>query len=203
VTCAHPSFSTAASITSPVRRSTPAFPPCCRRCRKESLPSFVIRDQALALSGLLVGTLGGPPVKPYQPEGIWAEATFDKKQYRRDSGEKLYRRSLYTFWRRIVGPTMFFDAARRQTCTVDVQLKNTPLHALTTLNDVTYAEEVDILRERLAELRADYREHADEAEKLVGVGEAPQRAQLDPEEHAAWTVLCSMILNLDEVLTRE
>ena len=75
------------------------------------MPSWMIRDSALASSGLLVRKLGGAPVKPYQPGGVWAEASFGKKRYQRDSGEGLYRRSLYTFWRRIVGPTMFFDSA--------------------------------------------------------------------------------------------
>ncbi|PQO35255.1 chromosome segregation protein [Blastopirellula marina] len=104
------------------------------------LPSWMIRDQALSVSGLAKLQLGGPPVKPYQPEGIWAEATFGKKKYQQDHGDALYRRSLYVFWRRIVGPTMFFDVANRQTCSVETAITNTPLHALTTLNDVAYIE---------------------------------------------------------------
>jgi len=107
---------------------------------RHRLPSWMIRDQALAVSGLLTPTLGGPPVKTYQPPGIWEEATFGNKRYVQDKGEALYRRSLYVFWRRIVGPTIFFDAASRQTCTVKNVITNTPLHALTTLNDVTYVE---------------------------------------------------------------
>ena len=104
------------------------------------LPSWVIRDQALAASGLLTPTYGGPPVKTYQPPGIWEEATFGNKRYVQDKGEALYRRSLYVFWRRIVGPTMFFDVANRQTCSVKTTTTNTPLHALVTLNDTTYVE---------------------------------------------------------------
>ena len=104
------------------------------------MPSWMIRDAGLASSGLLVETKGGPPVKPYQPTGVWAEATFGKKKYTQDTGDKLYRRSLYTFWRRIVGPTMFFDVGKRQTCTVRTGRTNTPLHALTTLNDITFVE---------------------------------------------------------------
>lgn len=104
------------------------------------LPSWMIRDQALSVSGLAALQLGGPPVKPYQPEGIWSEATFGKKKYQQDHGDALYRRSLYVFWRRIVGPTMFFDVANRQTCSVETAVTNTPLHALTTLNDITYIE---------------------------------------------------------------
>ncbi|GIW94619.1 MAG: chromosome segregation protein [Pirellulaceae bacterium] len=104
------------------------------------LPSWMIRDQALAASGLLVAQLGGPPVFPYQPQGVWEEATFGNKSYRQDRGAKLYRRSLYTFWRRIIAPTMFFDVASRQVCTVRVTRTNSPLHALVTMNDITYVE---------------------------------------------------------------
>ncbi|MFG0262212.1 MAG: PSD1 and planctomycete cytochrome C domain-containing protein, partial [Novipirellula sp. JB048] len=110
------------------------------RAPRYRMPSWMIRDQALAASGLWVPAVGGAPVKPYQPDGIWAEATFGKIRYQADSGDKLYRRSLYTFWRRIVGPTILVDAAKRQTCEVTTSLTNTPLHALTTLNDVTYIE---------------------------------------------------------------
>jgi hypothetical protein len=104
------------------------------------MPSWMLRDQALAASGLLVERLGGPGVKPYQPPGIWRDFTFGKKTYQQDRGEALYRRSLYTFWRRIVAPAMFFDSATRQTCEVDERRTNTPLHALATMNDVTYVE---------------------------------------------------------------
>ena len=118
------------------------------RAPRHRLPSWMIRDQALAASGLLVRPLGGPPVKPYQPEGVWEEATFGNKRYEPDSGASLYRRSVYTFWRRIVGPTMFFDSAARQVCTVKQLRTNTPLHALVTLNDVTYVEAARALAER-------------------------------------------------------
>ncbi len=113
------------------------------------LPAWMIRDQALAAGGLLVRRLGGPPVKPYQPAGVWAEATFGGKRYAQDHGPALYRRSVYTFWRRIVGPTLFFDSAPRQTCVVKTARTNTPLHALTTLNDVTYVEAARALAERV------------------------------------------------------
>jgi hypothetical protein len=107
---------------------------------RQRLASWMIRDQALAASGLMTPTIGGPPVKPYQPAGVWEEATFGNKRYQPDKGEALYRRSLYVFWRRIVGPTMFFDSANRQTCSVKTTTTNTPLHALATLNDPTYVE---------------------------------------------------------------
>lgn len=113
------------------------------------LPSWMIRDQALAASGLLVEKVGGPPVKGYQPPGIWEEATFGKIRYDQDHGDALYRRSVYQFWRRIVGPTMFFDVANRQTCAVKMSRTNTPLHALVTLNDVTYVEAARALAQRV------------------------------------------------------
>jgi hypothetical protein len=104
------------------------------------MPSWMIRDQALAVSGLLNPQMGGKAVYSYQPTGIWAEATFGKKRFRQDSGPALYRRSLYTYWRRIIGPTMFFDVAKRQVCEVKPLRTNTPMHALTVMNDVTYVE---------------------------------------------------------------
>ncbi|HVK17345.1 MAG TPA: PSD1 and planctomycete cytochrome C domain-containing protein [Fimbriiglobus sp.] len=112
------------------------------------MPSWMVRDQALAVSGLLVEKPGGVPVHPYQPPGVWEETTFGLKKYSQGHGDDLYRRSLYTFWRRIVGPTMFFDAAARQTCTVKQARTNTPLHALSTLNDTTYVEAARALAQR-------------------------------------------------------
>lgn len=106
------------------------------------LPAWMIRDQTLAASGMLVSRVGGEPVKPWQPPGLWEEVTFgeDKKIYVPDTGEKLRRRSLYTFWRRISAPPMFFDSAKREMCEVGVTRTNSPLHALSTLNDPIYVE---------------------------------------------------------------
>ncbi len=112
------------------------------------LPSWMIRDQALAISGLLKDDFGGPPVKGYQPSGVWEDATFGQIRYQQDSGDALYRRSLYTFWRRISAPTVFFDVANRQNCSVKGDRTNTPLHALVTLNDVTYIEAARALAQR-------------------------------------------------------
>ena len=109
----------------------------------------MIRDQALAASELLANQKGGAPVNPYQPPGVWEEATFGSRKYSQVHGEGLYRRSLYTFWRRIVGPTVFFDSAPRQVCAVKLPRTNTPLHALTTLNDITYVEAARALATRL------------------------------------------------------
>jgi hypothetical protein len=113
------------------------------------MPSWMLRDQALAISGLLVNKVGGPPVKPYQPSGVWEEATFGNKKYTQDKGEALYRRSIYVFWRRIVGPTMFFDSAARQVCTVKQLRTNSPLHALTMLNDIAYVEAARAMAQRV------------------------------------------------------
>src|SRR5690606_2838844 len=90
------------------------------------LTSQEIRDQALALSGLLVEKVGGPPVKPYQPPGVWLDLTLGKIKYEQDHGDDIYRRSVYIFWRRSVGPTMLFDTGARQTCTVKQSRTNTP-----------------------------------------------------------------------------
>ena len=104
------------------------------------MPSWMIRDQALFVSGLLNKEMGGPGVKPYQPSGVWSEMTFGKIRYKEDTGTKLYKRSIYTFWRRIVSPTMFFDISQRNVCEVKDKLTNTPLHALVTMNDKGYVE---------------------------------------------------------------
>jgi hypothetical protein len=203
------------------------------------LPSWMLRDQALAASGLLVEKLGGPPVKTYQPPGIWEEATFGNKRYVQDKGEALYRRSVYVFWRRIIGPTIFFDVAARQTCAVKTPRTNTPLHALATLNDTTYVEAARAMAERvlltgeatdaarlehafrlatarrpsamekqvltasLTRLRTQYSGDKEAALKLLTVGESKRNETLDPIGHAAWTGLCSLLLNLDEVITKE
>ncbi|MFO0817790.1 MAG: DUF1553 domain-containing protein [Pirellulales bacterium] len=105
----------------------------------------MIRDYALAASGLLVRKLGGPSVKPYQPEGVWEAVAMigsNTRDYRRDSGENLYRRSLYTFWKRSAPPASLevFNAPNRETCVVRRERTNTPLQALVTLNDVQFVE---------------------------------------------------------------
>jgi hypothetical protein len=107
------------------------------------LPAEIIRDQALAASGLLVPKLGGPSVRPYQPDGLWEAVTYDGEvSYLQDSGEDLWRRSLYTFWKRQAPPPalLTFDSPTRETCVVNRPRTNTPLQALTLLNDVTFVE---------------------------------------------------------------
>jgi mono/diheme cytochrome c family protein len=113
------------------------------------LPAEVVRDQALAISGLLVEKLGGPSVKPYQPPGLWKELAGE--DYTPDKGEALYRRSLYTFWKRTIPPPtmMTFDAAGRETCIVRQSRTNTPLQALALMNDVTFVEAARVLAQRM------------------------------------------------------
>ncbi|WPP51175.1 DUF1553 domain-containing protein [Catalinimonas niigatensis] len=103
------------------------------------LSAEVLRDHALASSGVLVKKIGGPSVKPYQPEGLWA---FNGATYEQDEGEKLFRRSLYTFWKRTVPPPSMntFDAPDRSYCVVDRQQTSTPLQALILLNDPQFVE---------------------------------------------------------------
>ena len=120
------------------------------------LPAEMIRDQALALSGLLVESIGGPSVKPYQPTGLWDEiaggaTSAYRGGYQQDRGISLYRRSLYTFWRRTIHPPGMevFDAPSRETCTVRRERTNTPLQALALMNDLTYVEAARALARRL------------------------------------------------------
>ncbi|MFI5458260.1 MAG: DUF1553 domain-containing protein [Isosphaerales bacterium] len=105
----------------------------------------MIRDVALASSGILVGKLGGPSVKPYQPEGVWEAVAMPESNthfYRPDHGDRLYRRSLYTFWKRSAPPASLdvFNAPSREVCTVRRERTNTPLQALVTLNDPQFVE---------------------------------------------------------------
>lgn len=203
------------------------------------MPSWMIRDQALFVSGLMKEQQGGPSVKPYQPEGIWEEATFGKKSYTQDHGDALYRRTLYTFWRRIVGPTSLFDNSARQVCVIKAARTNTPLHALVTMNDPTYVEaaralaqrvllaagwnpdaalsyafllvtsrapsaaEQVVLKGQLAKLQAQLSADPMAAAKLLAVGESKKHELLNASTHAAWTGVCLMLLNLDEVVTKE
>jgi hypothetical protein len=135
------------------------------RMTRIRLPAETIRDQALFSSGLMVHKLGGPSVKPYQPEGLWRDLSFqDKKRstdfYEQDSGDGLYRRSLYTFWKRSVPPPAMatFDAPSREMCTLSRSRTNTPLQALALMNDTTYVEASRALAERaIVEVKDDLR----------------------------------------------
>lgn len=203
------------------------------------LAAEMIRDQALAAAGLLMERGGGPSVKPYQPGDLWRElASVD---YVQDRGEKLYRRSLFTFWKRTVAPpTMIaFDAAGRETCMVRETRTNTPLQALALLNEVTFVEaarmlaqramlaggdtpasritlafrlvlarpprpaELDVLLKGFESHLARYRAAPQAAVELLSTGEASRDERLDVAELAAYAAVASVILNLDEAVTRE
>ncbi len=115
------------------------------------LSAEMLRDQALADSGLLAEKLGGPSVKPYQPPGLWEEIAMGKPHYEPGHGDDLHRRSLYTFWKRTVPPPamVIFDAAERNVCTVRRQSTNTPLQALALLNDVQLVEAARFIGQRM------------------------------------------------------
>ena len=104
------------------------------------LPSWMIRDAALRSSGLLNAAIGGPPVMPYQPPGVWSEMFMGRFQYEASQGPPQHRRTLYAFWRRSAAPTFLFDSAQRRVCEVNTRLTNTPLHALTLMNDLNILE---------------------------------------------------------------
>jgi mono/diheme cytochrome c family protein len=116
------------------------------------LPAEVIRDQALWISGLLVDKQGGPSVKPYMPEAVWDETSVygDMRNYKSDMGEGLWRRSLYTIWKRTAAPPsmLLFDASGREVCTVKRSRSNTPMQALSLLNETTFVEAARKLAEQ-------------------------------------------------------
>ena len=110
-----------------------------------------VRDNALAVSGLLVEEVGGPNARPYQPAGYWSHLNFPKREYQPDHGDGLYRRGLYTYWcRTFLHPSLLaFDAPTREECTVQRNRSNTPLQALVLLNDPIYVEAARALAERI------------------------------------------------------
>lgn len=140
-------------VTSATYRQSAKVVPTLRRRDPENrlfargarfrMPAMLLRDVALASSGLLDPRLGGKPVYPYQPKGIWDGLAITNERdftYPQSKGADLFRRSLYTFWRRTVAPANMFDASVRNTCKVRLAVTSTPLHALTTLNDITWVE---------------------------------------------------------------
>ena len=207
------------------------------------LAAEMIRDQALAVSGLLHEKIGGAPVKPYQPEGLWEQLSVidDQKLYVQSKGNDLYRRSLYTYWKRTVPPPSLttFDAPTREFCSTRRPLSTTPLQALALLNDETYVEAARMLAERmmheggqtaasrirygfllatsrapsaseLATLQAGlerrlkfYRDDAAAASKLLRAGESARDFTLSEAELAAYSTVAGVLLNLDEVITKQ
>ena len=156
------------------------------------LSAFQLRDQALAVAGLLGDRIGGPSVKPYQPPGLWAEVSFqDAKRstdfYRQGSGADLHRRSLYTFWKRSVNPPFMtnFDASTRNACSVRLNRTNTPLQALNLLNDVTFVEAAKHFALRVLRASGTTRERIDHAFGLLGLECSPQVRDLLLRGHEA------------------
>jgi hypothetical protein len=200
----------------------------------------IIRDQALAVSGLLVEKVGGPSVKPYQPPGLWQELA-GGKGYVQDDGEGLYRRSLYTYWKRTVAPPFMinFDSPNREQCTVFENRTNSPLQALDLMNDVTFLEASRKLAERmiveggsspeqrihygyrlvfarvpkpeqdavllktLLNFERNYRADGRAAKEYLAQGKSAVRPGTEVAELAAYTAIASLMLNLDEAITKE
>lgn len=210
---------------------------------RHRLPAEVIRDQALAASGLLVRDIGGASVRPYHPPGLYEQVVAGKgaNTYVQDTGAALYRRTMYSYWKRSVpNPAMLtFDAPFRETCTVRRSRTNTPMQALNLMNDPTYVEAAQFLALRMLkeggltmESRLDYgfrlvtarppsgdelillhsaafrsasefKAAPQEALKLLSTGDSPIADLASPTELAAYTIAASIILNLDETVTRE
>jgi len=202
-----------------------------------------LRDVALQSSGLLVNKIGGPSVKPYQPPSVWEQVGIggsDTLVYEQQKGEALYRRSMYTYWKRMAPmPDMdAFDAPMRDVVCTRRQRTDTPLQALVTMNDVQWVEAARALAERviqeggkqpeqrlrlmseillshdpspqmtavlegsLQQMEKHYAADAKAAAALAGVGEKPRNAAIPAPELAAWTMVASEMLNLDETITK-
>jgi hypothetical protein len=140
--------------TSKPTKELPELDPFNKLVARQSrfrLPAEFVRDNALAISGLLVDELGGPSVKPYQPVGYWDYLNFPLRTYDLDKGPKIYRRGVYTWWQRtFLNPSLLaFDAPTREECTANRVQSNTPQQALVLLNDVTYVEAARVLAEKM------------------------------------------------------
>jgi hypothetical protein len=187
------------------------------------LPAELIRDGTLSAGGLLKEKIGGPSVYPYQPAGVWEAVSSGRPQeytaqiYRQDRGDNLYRRSLYTFWKRLAPPPGLaaFDAPSREACVVRRQRTNTPLQALVTLNDPTYVEAARGLATlafqesgetaRIVRMfrGAVARRPTDREVEILRALLREQRALFgDATDLSAWTMVAAAILNLDETLTK-
>ena len=143
------------------------------------LPSLILRDVALSASGLLAPKVGGAPVYPYLPDSPWESLAITKERdftYPQSKGADLYRRSLYTFWRRTIAPVNMFDSSARQTCRVRTAVTSSPLHALTMLNDPTWVEAARVLAQRVTKEQPTDEARLARAFALV-LGRAPAGAE--------------------------
>jgi len=212
---------------------------------RKRLSAEQIRDLALDVSDLLVERLGGPSVRPYQPGDLWRQISHfgsspaTSQTYIQDHGEKLHRRTLYTYWKRTLPPVNLavFDAPNREVCTIGRMSTNTPLQALVLLNDPQFVEAARAMAERLLEAtdaddlsrlasgfelvtgrsatdaelkviggvldreRTRYAVNVAAAEGLLEIGESPRNTSIPAAEHAAWTQVASLLLNLSETIT--
>jgi hypothetical protein len=206
---------------------------------RHRLTAEQIRDQALAVSGLLSRKIGGPSVMPPQPEGVW-QVVYSDDRWRTSPGEDRYRRGLYTFWRRTspYPSAMALDATSREVCTIRRIYTNTPIAAFALLNDPVYVEAAQALArqivndesrdaakcatdafrrvlarkpmtrevERLVELyESELRHYSTEPEMAAAMSGSELDSEDDQQqvaELAAWTVVCNVLLNLDETLNK-
>jgi len=141
-----------AAVTTPEKLEKDLQNRLLSRGPRYRMDAEMIRDYALAASGLMVKKIGGPSVKPYQPDGVWEAVAMigsNTRDYRRDTGDSLYRRSMYTLWKRAAPPASMeiFNAPNRETCAVRRERTDTPLQALVTLNDPQFVEAARVLAE--------------------------------------------------------
>jgi hypothetical protein len=152
------------------------------RAPRFRLQGEFVRDQALAVGGLLVKDIGGPGVKPYQPANIWNEVSLNGGlRYPQDKGEKLYRRSMYTYWKRSAPmPNMLiFDAPSREKCVIQRQRTNTPLQALVTLNDPQFLEAARHFARRLLRDPSTRAEDRISQAMILATGRPAQENEID------------------------
>ena len=203
------------------------------------LDGFSIRDSALQAAGLLNDRVGGAPVKPYQPEGLWNSlAAGAGTKYTAGQGDDLFRKSLYTYWKRAVNPPrqLIFDSGGREACSVAVRRTNTPLQALVLMNDVTFIEaarnlaegvfkaetntnnrlsttyrkatslsptekQLAVMRENFDYFSKHFTENPEAASTFLNAGTSPRDESIPVAEHAAWTALAHLALNLDTTIS--
>ncbi|MDE0934697.1 MAG: PSD1 and planctomycete cytochrome C domain-containing protein [Mariniblastus sp.] len=226
------------SETTPAREKEDPENRFLARAPRYRLHAFALRDSLLASSGLLVEKIGGIPAKPYMPPKIWR--AISNNTYKQGTGDDLYRRSVYTFWRRTIPPPMMvnFNSADREVCIVRKDRTNTPLQALTQMNNIAFVEAARFLAERMIEHSVDpriaiefgfislvsrkprkaelillldaysefekhYRAQPKAAKALLSVGQKKRNENLELTEHAALTMVASLLMNLDEAVTRE
>jgi hypothetical protein len=173
-----------AAIATPEKLAKDAANRLLSRGPRFRMDAEMVRDHALAASGLLVRQLGGPSVRPYQPEGVWEAVAMDgsdTRNYVRDKGEGLYRRSMYWFWKRSAPPASMdiFNAPSRENCCVKRERTNTPLQALVTLNDPQFVEAARALADRALELAA-----GNDDQRLEFIAERLLARRLSPDELA-------------------